>query len=101
METDQIQHLALLMANVCVRNTVIEEYHANGQLSQDDMKAFNQEVANKIFTFLRLAIFNADNQEAMAFMGMATMQFPHGWDQPHDDADFVHALEKYRQRTGQ
>ena len=33
----------------CVRNTIIENYHCQGKLSDDDMKAFNKEVVNRIY----------------------------------------------------
>lgn len=98
MGLEEIRQLALVMTNVCVRNTVIEDYHANGQLSDEEMKAFNQEVANKVYTFMRLAIFNLDHQEAADFMKMVMLQFPHGWDQPQDDPALAGSLSKYRKQ---
>jgi hypothetical protein len=41
-DDDVTSKFALLMAVTCVRNTVIEDYHANGQLSDADMMAFNK-----------------------------------------------------------
>ena len=41
------------MAVNCVRNTVIEDDHAGGKLDDAEMKAFNQEVANKSDRFLQ------------------------------------------------
>jgi hypothetical protein len=51
MNRATLKRLALLLTVNCVRNTVIEDYHAAGKLSDSEMKAFNQEVANKIYTF--------------------------------------------------
>ena len=52
--TTNNQDLALRMALHCVRNTVIENYHTQGKISDEEMKAFNIEVANNIFTYLEL-----------------------------------------------
>jgi hypothetical protein len=52
MNQTDLKRLALLIAVNCVRNTVIEDYHSDGKLSDAEMKAFNQEVANKVYTFL-------------------------------------------------
>ncbi len=51
MDDESIQSLALIVAVNCVRNTVIEDYHADGKLSDGDMKNFNKDVANKLYTF--------------------------------------------------
>jgi len=40
------------MAANCVRNTIIEDYHSQGKLTDEEMKAFNKEVASKLYTFL-------------------------------------------------
>ena len=63
-EEDSLKRLALIMAVACVRNTCIEEFHARPQpqfLSDADMKRFNQEVADKLYTFLHYLI-RADQQ---------------------------------------
>jgi len=54
----------------CIRNTVIENYHARGSLSQADMKAFNEEVSNKLYTFLRI-MFKGTDEEKRAQIGRA------------------------------
>ncbi len=43
-----LKDIALIMSVNCVRNTIIENYHAEGKRSDDEMKAFNKEVANKL-----------------------------------------------------
>ena len=50
MSQAYLKRLALLMAVNCVRNTVIEDYHAAGKLDDPEMKAFYQEVANETST---------------------------------------------------
>jgi hypothetical protein len=49
MRQPDLKRLAMLMAVNCVRNTVVDDYHAQGKLDDSEMKAFNQEVANKIY----------------------------------------------------
>jgi len=51
---DDFKDLALRMALHCVRNTVIENYHTNGGISDLEMMAFNKEVVNKLYSFLQL-----------------------------------------------
>ena len=45
------------MALHCVRNTVSEDYHASGKLTDAEMSAFNHEVADKIYSFLLLVLY--------------------------------------------
>lgn len=97
---EYVKPLALMMSVICVRNTVIEDYHARGSLSQDDMKAFNQEVANKIYTFL-VFLMDRPEVERDRFIDMAVMFFPSNWDEPHLDADLMEAFElSKRAKTG-
>ena len=93
MDKEGLKQIALLMANSCVRNTVLEDYHARGSLSQDDMKALNKQVANRVYTFLRILMQDDDHQwvkfeAALRFTG----QFPTTWDSPEDDANFMMLL---------
>src|SRR5579862_8684118 len=57
--------LALRMALHCVRNTVIEDYHAAGKLNQEEMCALNHEVVDKIYSFL-LLVFHPRYDKARA-----------------------------------
>lgn len=44
-----VKNFALSIAGLCLRNTVIEEFHKD-RISPDEMMAFNKEVANKLYT---------------------------------------------------
>lgn len=79
------------MAVNCVRNTVIEDYHSDGKLSDAEMKALNQEVANKIYTFLHY-LFSNSSEDQEAFLNAMGMMYPSNWDQPKLDADFVKSV---------
>ena len=90
--TDQdLKKVALTMAANCVRNTVIEDYHADGKLSDAEMMALNKEVANKIYTFLRIGLFGNGKQKTL-FMAVAGLMFPHNWDEPILDDELLSAL---------
>ncbi len=82
MPQSDLKRLALLMAVNCVRNTVIEDYHSEGKLSDAEMKTFNQEVANKIYTFLHY-LFKDSSEDQEAFLSSMGMMYPSGWDKPN------------------
>jgi hypothetical protein len=83
---DGLKRLALIMAVTCVRNTIIEDYHTDGKLNDKEMKAFNKEVANKLYTFLTF-MFGAPSPERNEFLRMAEIFVPHNWDEPDLDED--------------
>ena len=87
-----VKRLALVMAVNCVRNTVIEGYHARGSLSQEDMKAFNKEVANKLYTFLRF-MFKGTEEEQEALLEATGLMYPSGWDKPVIDTSIKGAVK--------
>lgn len=81
-----------MLSVYCVRNTIIEEYHANGQLSQADMKAFNIEVSDKIFTALSLLFGQEFEPNRGAFLELLAKNYPSGWQAPELDAGALRAL---------
>jgi hypothetical protein len=92
IEPSTLKRLALLIAVNCVRNTVIEDYHAAGKLDDSEMKAFNQEVTNKIYTFLQF-LFVKPDADREAFMSAMGMMYPSNWDQPKADRDFLETVK--------
>ncbi|HTU24756.1 MAG TPA: hypothetical protein VMF30_05135 [Pirellulales bacterium] len=95
MSPAETKRLALLIAVNCVRNTCIEDYHADGKLSDPEMKALNREVANKIYTFLHY-LFGDSVEDRQAFIGAMEMMYPSNWDQPELDADFVRVVRSFK-----
>jgi hypothetical protein len=87
-----LRRLALLMAVNCVRNTVIENYHAAGKIDDSEMNTLNQEVANKIYTFLHYLFVKPDVDRDTFQRAMGAM-YPKNWDQPKLDRDFVEAVK--------
>lgn len=92
-----LKRLALIMAVNCVRNTVIENYHARGSLSQEDMRIFNKEVANKLYTFFRF-LFKGTVEEREALLKATGLLYPSEWDQPVIDADIKGAIKLLLER---
>ncbi len=87
-----LKRLALLMTVNCVRNTVIEEYHSSGKISDPEMKAFNKEVANRIYTVLLALLdpeFGDDQVELFAWL---ERNYPHNWDEPTLDSGLGTAM---------
>jgi hypothetical protein len=82
---------AKAMAVICVRNTVIEDYHARGSLSQEDMRIFNIQVVNHLYTWLYIQAFGSEEQ-VKALAVLVGMFVPYGWDEPRLDRDTLKAL---------
>ena len=77
------------MAVNCVRNTVIETYHTEGKLTQEEMKAFSKEVTNKLYTFLTLYLGKTEAPSKIAFLDLMAHNLPTDWDLPKLDRGFV------------
>ncbi|MGH9089845.1 MAG: hypothetical protein ACRDZR_00450 [Acidimicrobiales bacterium] len=91
---EYLQDMALRLALHCVRNTVIEDYHAAGKLSDPEMKAFNKEVASKLYTIL--VILNDPafvEYRRQSYFLQDFFCVPENWDRPMLDDSFVKALE--------
>lgn len=97
MDDKTAQDMALLITVNCVRNTIIEDYHADGKLSQDEMKRFNKEVVNKIYTFIKYW-FTDSKQDFRALMDAVSVFYPSEWDRPELDEDFIKAIDIIKKR---
>jgi len=92
MDDNELKNLALMMTINCVRNTIIEEYHSEDKINQEEMKEFNIEVSNKIYTFLKYFMHESE-KEREKLMLLMSMFSTNGWNQPEIDEDFKQALE--------
>lgn len=97
----EIQKLALLMTVNCVRNTVIETYHADGKITDPEMKAFNKEVANRIYTVL-VALLDSDYRDDIDdLLKWLQWNYPDKWDLPTFDMGLgASMLRSYAERHG-
>lgn len=87
MYKSDLKMMARAIALNCVRNTIIETYHSKGKLSDPEMKAFNKQVVNRIYTFLD-CMLNRSDKERNLFMGrMVTISEGSTlkWDEPEID----------------
>ena len=95
MSNDNTKHLALLMAVNCVRNTVIEDYHVKYKITDEDMKRFNKEVVNKLYTFMDY-MSNRPNSDWSVFLSGMEIMFPSNWDAPEIDQNFLKLTENLK-----
>src|SRR5438552_2598845 len=89
--TKHFRDLALRMALHCVRNTIIEDYHAAGKLTDAEMAALNREIVNKIYSFLQMT-FN--HRHAAARSKVFEWLYVPQWDQPRFDKSFLLLLKR-------
>ena len=91
MDDERVKDIALLMTLNCVRNTVIEEYHGDDKITDNQMMNFNIEVSNKIYTFLQYFL-NSDDTEYKDFFSLMSMYYPTDWNTPVLDTDFIKSM---------
>lgn len=86
--------LALSMGYHCVRNTVIENWHAEGRISDPEMKEFMIEVVSKIYTTL---VTLDDVAFATGYFSM-TAGIEKKWDTPKVRKPFVKSFKEIGRR---
>ena len=92
-----LKELALKLALHCVRNTIIEDYHARGSISDAEMKVFNKQVVNNLYTFLQL-MHNPNYQAELETLFSETriFHFPTGWNEPVLNQKLIDVLRTLR-----
>lgn len=123
---ERLKTIALIMSVNCVRNTVIENYHAGvsprsktgdysdvkvvtpygkiswnelSRINDKEMKAFNKEVADNIYTFLSLYLHPKYDDDRETFIKLTGMHFPFNWDKPKFDKDLLKAIREEKNRN--
>ena len=102
MEVDT-KMMAKAMTINCVRNTILETYHRQGKLSDEDMKAFNKEVANRIYTFLD-CLNNRSATERDLFLAKMIVEveaFTTKWDELGFDGNLWQGAKTVKERIQQ
>ena len=114
--------LALLFAANCVRNTVIEDYHAGkvprsqtgdftdvtvvtpfgeipwtkvSRISDAEMKALNIQVVDKLYTALSFLIDPLFIPDRDQFLAVLSRQFPLQWNEPKLDQSMIQAVQDF------
>lgn len=86
---DAFKALAKGLTVICVRDTVIENYHAMGKLSDEEMKAFNIEVCNKLYEAMEALLdANLDQQAKNDLYKTILARQPTGWNEPENKGYF-------------
>ena len=100
LKTDDIsiKKMAILMAVNCVRNTVLEDYHSDGKISQEEICNLNKEVVNKIYTFLTFSL-SSDKLDRIAFEELMALATPTDWDEPKLDDEFIKAFSFFNKTS--
>ena len=114
--TETLKKEALVMAVNCVRNTVIEDYHAGkvpqsktgdysdvkvvtpygeipwnelSRINDEEMKVFNKEVVNKLYTYLEFLLNPKYEDKQETFLKICNICFPQDWDEPKFDRGMI------------
>jgi hypothetical protein len=92
-----LEDIALLMARMCVRDTVLEDYHSgNGTvIGNKEMKIFMKQVVNKIYTFLKLSMFSG-TLTSQEFLASMQWMIPLEWDKPRMDPSFRKGIKQWK-----
>ncbi len=88
-----LQEVALGMTCLCVRNTIIEDYHAAGKITDAEMKMFNKQVANKIYAAL-INMASPEAERKFAVMHLFETSRPYNWDSPELDTGIAKAVDQ-------
>ncbi|MBN2641372.1 MAG: hypothetical protein JXR78_06955 [Victivallales bacterium] len=91
MDEEEAKSFALAVAAYCVRTTVIEKYHSEGKLTDEEMKTFNIEVTNRLFTFFKL-FYSESMEEKEALVRVLSKYYPHNWNTPEPDKNFMNSI---------
>lgn len=91
-----LKTVALILAKYAVRdNTVLEEYHIAGKLSNPEMMALNKEVVNNLYTFLQiLANPKYKEEKKQLVANKDPFYIPRDWDTPVFQEWLVDILRK-------
>lgn len=89
-----LKNLALMLAVHCVRNTIIEDYHTKGKITDPEMMAFNKEVVDNMYTFLQVIhnpIYHVEKE--VLSRNNRVFYMPVGWDVPKLNQSILKALQ--------
>lgn len=120
--TEDLKRLASSMAVNCVRNTIIESYHAGivihsltgdftdvkvvtpygeipwnevSKISDKEMMAFNKEVVNNVYSFLHYLLHPEKKVFRNKFMEEMDKLYPQNWDDPKLNESMKRLIENH------
>ena len=96
MNDQTVKKLALIIAANCTRKSELDESLKQGQLSQEQLSSFNQQMSNKLYTFLTY-LLNKPADEYSAMMEALARHFPENWKTPELDQTFMEYSSQNKQ----
>ncbi|MET4693074.1 hypothetical protein [Endozoicomonas lisbonensis] len=88
MNDQTVKKLALIIAANCTRESELDESLKQGKLSQEQLNSFNQQMSNKLYTFLTY-LLNKPADEYSVMMEALAKHFPENWETPELDQSFM------------
>lgn len=85
-----IRNMAIALTLFCFRNGPVEDMHADGKLSDSDMKILNKSIVNRVALVLRL--LNLEDSEYLHLLLGANFGAGMNWDDPEIDEDLKRYL---------
>lgn len=91
MDSQVIQHMAMLMSVNCVRKTVLDDYLNDGKLSLDEVQALVTESTDKLYTFLTYLLDRSEDDKK-TFLEIMNTSYPQEWPAPELSDVFEEAV---------
>lgn len=85
-DPQMLPEIAKAAAHIVFRNGPVEDMHAAGKLSENDMMILNKFCANR-FAYLLQLLMEEHWTELGMLLGHTSMVFGHDWDDPQPDDD--------------
>ncbi|WP_263080604.1 hypothetical protein [Endozoicomonas sp. Mp262] len=93
MNEDTVKKLALIISANCIKESVIEQCHTNNKISDKELNAFNQQMSDKIYTFLTYLLNKPANEYTVMMEAMAK-NYPTAWPLPNLDTSFLNQTKQ-------
>ena len=88
LDKNNINTISIALTHYLFRNGVVEDMHAAGKLSQDDMKALNKYMVNKIAGILE-TISNGEWLKLELLLNYYQQRYGKNWDTPISDTEEI------------
>ena len=93
MNEENVKRLALIIAANCMKDSVIEACHQQKQVSDSELTVFNQQLSDRIYTFLTY-LLTKPTEEYAVMMEAMLRNYPEGWSQPALDQQLANAVQE-------
>jgi len=97
---EDLKDAALEMAAYCVGFTIIDSGY-DSKFSEEEMKAYNSKVVNKMYTYLYYCFKCAPVEDVRCFLELFRLKHLAELDRPELDKDMVAAVENMKELKGE